>query len=76
MFDSIGNAFAISAALCFKTAVGVACIQWLWKTFRGKNIKFETLNDCFELSTSVKAFFNKEVFTKMKLAALLATIVW
>lgn len=75
-FDSIGNAFAISVALSFKTAVGVACIQWLWKTFRSKNIKIDTLDDCFELSTNVKAFFNKEILLKIKLAALLALVVW
>lgn len=76
MVDSIGNAFAISAALSFKTAVGVACIQWLWKTFRTKHVKLETLDDCFELWTNGKAFFNKEVFSKLKLAALLAVVIW
>lgn len=71
-----GNAFAISIALCFKTSVGVAYIQYVWRTLSRESLRLKTVNDSFELSTNLWAFMNWEVALRMRLASLVAFIIW
>jgi hypothetical protein len=73
---SIGNAFAISIALCLKTSVGIAYTQYLWKTLTSTSLRPQTIDDAFELSANVFAFLNWELAKRLRIASLAALLIW
>lgn len=71
-----GNAFAISISLSLKIAVGIAYTQLLWMCLQKRPMSLGSINDCFDISGNLSAFFNFELFKKLQLGLLIALVLW
>ncbi|KAF2647353.1 hypothetical protein K491DRAFT_723503 [Lophiostoma macrostomum CBS 122681] len=70
------NAFAISLALCFKTAVGIAYVQYFWKTLHHESLSLKAINDGFDINSNILPFFSWELVSRMWTGLLLALVLW
>lgn len=73
---SIGNAFAIGVSFLLKIAVGIAYIQYLWKTLRNNSLSLQSINDAFGIGSNIFSFFNWEYLSTVRIGAMLAIILW
>jgi len=71
-----GNAFAISISLSLKIAVGIAYTQLLWLCLQKRPMTLGSINDSFDISGNLSAFFNFELFKKLQLGLLVALVLW
>jgi hypothetical protein len=73
---SIGNAFAIGVSFLLKIAVGIAYIQYLWKTLRKSSLSLQTINDAFGINSNIFSFLNWELVSTVRIGTLLAIVLW
>lgn len=66
----------MAVSFCLKTAVGIAYIQYLWKTLRHKSITLKTINDAFSITSNALSFLNLELLLKIRIGVILAVIIW
>ncbi|OCL04471.1 hypothetical protein AOQ84DRAFT_367485 [Glonium stellatum] len=71
-----GNAFATLVAACLKTAVGIAYIQYLWRTLRHRFVSLKTINDAFGIEGNILSFLNWEFWWDIRIGAVIALILW
>jgi len=74
--ERFGNAFAISISLSLKIAVGIAYTQFLWMRLQKRSISLGSINDSFDISSNLYAFFNFELIRKLQLGLLVALMLW
>jgi hypothetical protein len=72
----IGNVFAISLALCFKTAVGIAYFQYLWNTLARTSVSFKCLNDSFDVNNSLRSLVSWELIHRIRVGTMVAIVLW
>ncbi|KAH8670218.1 hypothetical protein BGZ60DRAFT_527700 [Tricladium varicosporioides] len=71
-----GNFFAFATQFTLASSVGFAYTQWLWRTLRKRTITVSCLDSAFSADTVLMSMFNPEMWWKLKLASLLALLVW
>ena len=74
--DRFGNAFAISACLALKTAVGTAYTQLLWHRLSSRYTRIRTINDGFDALNNLWSLASLDVAWKMDLSVIVAFVLW
>ena len=72
----IGNGFAIGVSFVLKIAVGIAYIQYLWRTLRSMSISLGTINEAFNICGNAFSFCNWELLSRVRIGMILALILW
>ncbi|CAG8978280.1 hypothetical protein HYALB_00010232 [Hymenoscyphus albidus] len=72
----IGNGLSILVNVLLKAAVGIAYVQYLWKTLSRNFLSLSTINDAFGLGQNLFSFLNWELLPKIRVCVFLALILW
>jgi hypothetical protein len=61
---------------CLASAAIIAHVQWLWRTLRRKDITMGGIDAAFSVESSIWAFMNVEMISKVKVGTAMAIIAW
>ncbi|CAG8953251.1 hypothetical protein HYFRA_00003454 [Hymenoscyphus fraxineus] len=70
----IGNGLSILVNVLLKAAVGIAYVQYLWKTLSRNFLSFSTINDAFGLGQNLFSFLNWELLSKLRVILPIASL--
>ncbi len=71
-----GTVLAYFAKVCLAGSIIIAYRQRLWLTMRSKTLYVSTIDGLFEVVEDLTGLFNLEVWTRAKVAGLMALFIW
>ena len=72
----IGTFLALAAQISLVYSVQKASIQWLWRELKGHTVTMICADNGFASTIDPSSFFSLEMWTKLKLASMLAMLSW
>ena len=71
-----GTVLAYFTKACLVGSIIIAYRQRLWLTMRSKTLYVSTIDGLFEVVEDLSALLNSEVWTRVKVAGLMALFIW
>jgi hypothetical protein len=71
-----GTVLAYFTKACLAGSIVIAFRQRLWMTLRSKTLYVSTIDGLFEVVEDLSALFSLEIWTRAKVAGLMALFVW